>query len=110
MWLFTKHGFYSVVKHESKELFMVRARCRGHLEKLIDVCSLSENVVETPDNDYRFRITVGAAALSLIVEDLAMEIDYPNFKDACKKDVAYHSALHTVWNAMWVYEKKINGS
>jgi hypothetical protein len=125
MWLFTKHGFYSAVCARQAEgrygapldasRIMVRARVRAHLDALKtrfeDVLGACE-VMESPHTDYRWRIFVDKAQWSGVVEALAGEIDYDNFKGAVARhqgrdDSAYEHALHDVWSVMYELQRPV---
>ena len=102
MWLFTKHGFFSVVcarqgdgKHGrpiDTTRLMVRARVRGHLETLrkrwpdhLGLCDIRTSA----GSDYAFRMFVDKHAWSRVISELALETDYDNFKS----EVARHHWL-----------------
>jgi hypothetical protein len=104
MWLFTQHGFYSVVadrQHPGR--FLVRARVRGDLENLLSVTKLTADIVETQNADYRHRLSVDAAGLDTVMAAVAHTVDYPNFKgrigqlpDQRAKLKVYHDVWATV--------------
>ena len=118
MWLFTKHGFFSVVcarQGDGKRgrpidttRLMVRARVRGHLEALkerwpdqLGPCDVRTFV----GTDYAFRIFVDKHAWSRVLSELALETDYDNFKSAVGRHqgpagAPYERALHDVWDVM----------
>jgi hypothetical protein len=104
MWLFTQHGFYSVVADRQQAgRFLVRARVRGDLENLLSVAKLTATIVETRNADYRHRLSVDAAGLATVMAALAHTVDYPNFKgrigqlpDQRAKLDAYHKVWATV--------------
>jgi len=114
MWLFTQHGFYSVVcardlagsaSRIDPDTFMVRARSRRHLESLQkrfpELAPL--DIADTTDTDYRFRIVVPKQIWVEVVRELTAEIDYSNFKDRAHSrsgDDSYVDALHDVWGVM----------
>lgn len=124
MWLFTKYGFFSVVanttwhnnlKIEDPDNFVVRARCREHLQSLIWAFDedfggqpiLSNcQITESTDSDYQFRIVVLRETWINVVADLAHQVDYTNFKQAvkeyesCKVPSEYEKALMVVWKTM----------
>ena len=114
MWLFTQHGFYSVVcardlqgdpTRVDPNTFMVRARSRRHLELLQKRFPqlASAAIDETTDTDYRFRIVVAKPVWIEVTQELAAEIDYGNFKDRAhgrSGDDKYVDALHDVWAVM----------
>lgn len=107
MWLFTKYGFFSVVKADNdQDTMMIRARVQKHLVRLIEsfsYCILAtvEDIIKTDDSDYRYRLLIDRHHWENLVVGLASEIDYSNFKEAVgKKDKPYHDALLTVWRTM----------
>ena len=118
MWVFTKHGFFSVVcarqgdggrgRPVDPDRVMVRARVRGHLEALkarfpesLGRC----DVQEFAGADYAFRIFVAKRAWSQALAGLAEETDYDNFKSEVARHqgpagAAYERSLHEVWSVM----------
>lgn len=119
MWIFTKYGFYSVVcarigngwdKQVDTNRLMVRARLKQHLDNLIlrfPVLKSCE-LIETPHNDYRFRLFVEKTVWSEIAEQLAEELDYDNFKDKVKQhlgDKKYEKCLGRVWSIMYEFQE-----
>ena len=118
MWLFTKHGFFSVVCARQDDgtqgqpidstRLMVRARVRGHLEALKerwpDALGPSDILTSTR-TDYRFRMFVDKQAWSRVIAELTLETDYDNFKSAVARHqgpagAPYERALHDVWEVM----------
>jgi len=114
MWLFTQYGFYSVVcardlagnpTHIDSDTFMVRARCRQHLESLKERFSqlAASEITDTSNTDYRFRIVVAKTVWADVAQEMAAEIDYSNFKERAERrshDDRYVDALHAVWGVM----------
>ncbi len=118
MWVFTRYGFYSAVcarqgdgRHGSAvdpDRVMVRARVRVHLEnlrrrfpELLGRCE----VQESPRTDYRYRLFADKRAWARVVEGLAEEMDYDNFKAAVARHeggalTPYGRSLHEVWGVM----------
>jgi len=80
MWMYTKHGAYSVVEHYSGEEMMVRTRHRQYLEDLMEATEVSHEIFVTPDRDYEFRIVVSKAEWDVIGKYLLTSITYPDFK------------------------------
>jgi len=78
MWLFTRHGFYSIACASKpdgtldRENLMVRARRRSHLELLqTRFASLTGvGVVTLPRRDYRYRLIVPKRVWTDIVAEL----------------------------------------
>ncbi len=94
MWLFCKSGFFSAVEHNSKPgVIHVRARFKGDLERLCERHGLKPLVETTPYNDYAYRMDFQRDVWAKIVSDEALDIDYPNFKnavhDGTQRDFAY---------------------
>lgn len=110
MWLFTKYGFFSAVcAAQSKRggdvdpnTIMVRARVRAHLEALKARFPRlkAAKILTDAGTDYRYRIIVPKEAWAEVAAALAQEIDYGNFKSACKRDHEYHDALMRVWTVV----------
>lgn len=111
MWVFTPIGMFSVVCADGKSgqpdrnLLMVRARKRKHLDRLIRSMPklLGEcRVVETDHTDYCCRILVPKRTWARVVSTLAMRIGYRNFKSEAHRrgDAEYAAALHRVWSEM----------
>lgn len=114
MWLVTTWGFFSVVCAREGEgtpgaavdlsRVMVRSRSPAHLRALkqrFQVQLRDYEVVETPDADYGWRMFCPKAAWAECVKELALELAYDNFKDACAKRhghaSGYLNALHGAW-------------
>ena len=114
MWIFSRHGFFSVVAAQltvggrvtgklDPDTVMIRARVRQHLENLRNQFdSLRETQVrETGTSDYRYRLLMTKPVWLQIASELAAEVDYGNFKNACARsanlDNHYLTALHDVW-------------
>lgn len=100
MWLFTRHGFFSVVANHSADRIVIRARRREHLESLLDRLDMQRHIVQLPDADYRFRFTVPKLEWVEIAAQLADDIDYDNFKSEAHRVLGfddYTRALHEVW-------------
>ena len=109
MWIASKLGFFSVVAHKSEpETTQIRARVRQDLVNLLAHHGRSKKgqatpIIETLDSDYRFRIIVPKKTATKMVEEMARDIDYPNFKTAIaglpdqrEKLHAYHEIWHSM--------------
>ena len=88
MWLFTRYGFFSVVQdHHKRKNVVVRARNRQHLIDLFVSLdfhspeSAKQVIEETPERDYRYRVSIDRRAYAGLLQSLAMDVDYPNFKN-----------------------------
>ena len=101
MWIFTETGFVSAVRHHSeKDKLVVRARDKKSLESLSN--SVGLDIVESPSNDYPYRVFVDDVVFAAWLYKQTMAVDYPNFKDRAHEtlDEPFHGALFDVWHAM----------
>lgn len=113
MWLFTKFGFYSVVKAEhtrKKGLFQIRARHDADLMNLKNEVNIlaKKKIHRYPDADYRYRIFVWGSELSEVFVTLQDKLDYSNFKNEVvatpnqKEKYGYYTK---VWGVMYGYQR-----
>lgn len=102
MWLFTRHGFFSITRSQQEpDKLQVRARVRRDLENLQTLTGLSGGILETPTADYRWRVIVTPEQAEPIVQQLAKDITYANFKSsvAARPDQTSRSDdLHEIWD------------
>lgn len=106
MWVFTKTGFVSIVKHKFiPGSLMIRARVREDLEQFIavldEVSGSKHSIKETPDGDYRFRTTATKNAVAQALARQITDLDYTNFKNAVHGDRDRDSAYMGCWSAMY---------
>jgi len=86
MWVTTTLGFFSVVRAYESDDVMIRSRVKKDLDALLDRFSVSRSGISfTPGNDYGYRVVVPIEVWSCWIAELALDIDYPNFKDAVKQ-------------------------
>jgi hypothetical protein len=101
MWLFTRHGFYSLTRStDEPEKLQVRARVRRDLENLQSFTGLAGAILETPAADYRWRWIVTPADAETITHCLTDDITYSNFKSTVAQQpdqAAKLSGLHDIW-------------
>ncbi len=106
MWIFLNDAFFSIVEdHKNPLRFAVRARHKGDLEKVFLVSPKA--VLETPQNDYRFRVFLPK---DIVIKRLTREmemINYGNFKDSMDpNDKARKAAYNRVWCAMYDWQDR----
>ena len=103
MWLFTTHGFLSVVQHNAMlDHFQIKSRVRDPLREL-----WPEHEIEVIDwADYRYRITIEKSEVLPALLEAIASIDYTSFKDACSDDAEYHAVLSRIWMEMYRYQSK----
>lgn len=106
MWLFTKRGFLSVIlKHgedpdDDQAKYVVRARSQDHLANYF----MPTRIIRTDEADYAYRVEVRYYELLDLTREICEEIDYFNFKDACKDDGSYHTLLERIWSHCFMYQ------
>lgn len=86
MWLMTNFGFFSVVKKEGEAYLTVRARVKQDLLSLKEHYLPSIGAIEVSDTtDYRYRVRVPREAFAEALTEMALDIDYPNFKSSAAR-------------------------
>jgi hypothetical protein len=102
MWLFTRHGFYSLTRSTNEpNKLQVRARVRLDLENLQALTGLNGDILETPHADYRWRWIVTPLQAKVITVRLTDDIDYTNLKGAVARQPdqsAKNTGLHDIWS------------
>ena len=109
MWIFTTDGFISCVRQGDK--IAVRARERSTLEALAtrvsghpsEAAEQLADIKTTTDTDYRYRVHLDRVHFGALILELALSVDYPNFKNAVREkqgESLYEKALHKVWTVM----------
>jgi hypothetical protein len=99
MWLFTRHGLFSVVRNVND--YHIRARRRDHLVNLVELAfgpDQEHRIISTPRGDYKYRIIVPLITWKSIASVLAKDVDYSNFKDNAPERVLPGGLLHAVWS------------
>ena len=94
MWVFTNHGFFSIVKiiDASPDAFYVRARRKEHLESYFN----DKAIIQSENSDYRYRVILTRQELFTFYAALPIDIDYTNFKDSIK-DPALQAFASKIW-------------
>lgn len=96
MWICHNEAFLSIVHKDcGPDHLMVRARVRGHIQKVFPKAKVSQ----TLGNDYQFRAVVSRIDVANALAEMAFDVDYPNFKDSVRDD-KLHGAYNRVWSAM----------
>ena len=107
MWLMTNFGFFSIVKKEGEEHLTVRARVKQDLLNLKERYLPSIGAIEeSAYADYRYRVRVPREAFAEVLKDIALDIDYPNFKNsvAKKQGKARARVYDDVWHRLMVLQ------
>lgn len=115
MWLFTRDGYFSVVKDEfcGPDEVMVRARCRQDLESLLSRLGLDLEILTIKQADYRWRVKMPHEVFTEYVRMMAATLDYADFKSAAPAhdDFSRLRAYHKCWDALrqWQDKNEKNG-
>lgn len=100
MWICMNDAFLSAVQdRDASDRLIVRARAREHI-----VRTFGEEPEETPDADYRWRISILKRDFAEVVADRVENIDYPNFKNSVK-DRRLHAMYDTWWYDHRAYQE-----
>lgn len=99
MWLYTRYGFYSAVQKHNEEGITVRSYNKEDLKNLVSRFQLDVPIIYTPNNDYTYRIKITRGVWGTIVGELALDVDYENFKGEIAKTqswqrIAGYMAIH----------------
>lgn len=97
MWIATSVGFISIVADRNRpDYLLIRARTEQDLLEVFPGCRPKE----TPDADYRFRISKTRTDCAEIMFNQIHDIKYDNFKDSVPKTMPGLSHFYTrVWGA-----------
>ena len=106
MWIFTKHGFISIVQHNSMpDHFQVKARVVTPLKSL-----WPGHEIEVIDwADYRYRITIPKDEVMPVLLSVIEDVLYTSFKNECEMDEDYHYVLTRIWGLMYNYQQHSSG-
>lgn len=106
MWTMTPRGFYSVVAHRGKpDTLLLRARVKADLlalDDLIPAEPIADRIWEDRKADYQWRAEVTRAEWAYAVGQMAVEVNYGNFKDAvtARQGKRRHDVYLRVWSAL----------
>jgi hypothetical protein len=114
MWLFTEHGFMSVVAHrDNAKLLLVRFRTRKDARAILDGLTSWERdtkraapkrkVISTPDADYPFRFIVGRERFAnFLSASIRAGLRYTNFKSvvATVQGIERAETYHEIWSIL----------
>ena len=103
MWLFTKIGFFSVVKdRRNANNVIVRSRSKEDITAFSNTAFTKVarkkgkgNVLHTPEADYPYRVVMSQADFGMWAHKAALELDYDNFKASVPPERA--RVYHDVW-------------
>lgn len=98
MWIFAKHGFFSIVEHkDNSNLLMVRARAAGDIEYYWP----DAEVLITPNADYLYRTTLARKVVAARIARAVDDIDSPQFKPTVAKERAsFYARVHMMMARM----------
>lgn len=107
MWVFSKLGFFSVVQDRNdKYTVIVRARVAADLDNLRnEYLDDLGPTIEGAGTDYRYRAYVSKDLFANALQNIAIDIDYGNFKDEVQRvqGPVRCNAYHKVWDVMRMF-------
>lgn len=100
MWLFTSIGFFSVVQKPGTDYLTVRSRVASDLEQLREryMPELSATI-EGVGSDYPFRATISHKDFAQGLAQVALDINYGNFKDEVARQMGDDRA--DIYGKVW---------
>ena len=106
MWIFTEIGFFSAVENYFEhDHVLVRGRFKVDLINLQKMIFKEEGIefelLNTPSNDYHYRLNIPKDIWGRICQKLASTIDYHNFKGHVHGDSIRDKAYMGCWNSMY---------
>lgn len=107
MWVMTTRGFYSAVQHrEQPTKLLIRARCKEDIDNLRDLLPNSEPW-RLRSSDYEWRLECTVAEWAGALANMALDIDYGNFKTAVKNEQGQRRAniYMRCWSALLAIER-----
>lgn len=102
MWLMNKNGFFSLVQHnQDEDVLMIRARVRADLEEAFpdDI----DQIVETIDGDYRYRISLPREQVKQYVASTLDDLTYTSHAKeemSAGKEPGRIRAYMSVWSTL----------
>jgi hypothetical protein len=83
MWIFTKHGYYAIVKdYDDKDIYWIRTRIKADLENIIKALKFKNpEIIHKDYADYKFRLKITKKEFNELMLFFADELDYSNFKN-----------------------------
>lgn len=86
MWLFTTHGFFSIVEHkDDPNCLLVRARVKGDIERYWP----HADVQRTDDADYLYRAKLPREDVESAILRIVQDIKYTSYKGALEDRSRY---------------------
>ena len=105
MWIVMNDSFISAVEDRNNKMnLVVRARVREDLENAFP--KLKNEIIESTDSDYKFRLFMAKQVLCGVMTTKIMNINYDNFKNSVKQNWR-HNAYIAIWSIMYKVQKKI---
>ena len=110
MWIFTELGFFSAVQDMNNSAgVMVRARCEEDIQDLAGLIQElgwdKPEILSNVGTDYKYRVFIQKDVWKDVLEVLAMNIVYPNFKYHVHGDPDRDRAYMKCWNAMYEFQE-----
>lgn len=106
MWLITTRGFYSAVAKpgDGEEFVTVRARSERDIRNLAELIDAEPKRSE--HTDYRWRIRCRKEEWADAVRQMALEIDYDNFKNRIyQEDPERERIFARVWSDLLALQR-----
>lgn len=82
MWLFTKHGYYAIVRdNKNEDIYWLRGRLEADLTNVLELIDIENPEITYKDYaDYKYRIKLTKKEFIDFMLNIADNLDYSNFK------------------------------
>lgn len=108
MWIAMNDSFVSIVEDRNNSNGVaVRARVKEDLENLFP--GYENNIVETEDSDYRFRLFLGKQFVADVIRNRVVGVNYDNFKNSVKEPWR-KKAYMDIWAVMFKVQASFYGA
>ena len=110
MWIAMNDSFVSIVQsRDCDSEVVVRARVREDLVALFP--TWESLIIESEDSDYRFRLFMDKEAVSYVIRDRILDIDYDNFKNSIdhKTQPWRYRAYTRIWQTLYTVQEQKYG-
>jgi len=104
MWIQSTLGDFSIVKHHSKQEWLIKTRHKEDIKNACNALGYKQLKIIIVDKtaDYKYRIIIPYKDFLDFMTILAHQVEYPNFKahEQTKRTPKRLKALYEVYNAL----------
>lgn len=110
MWIFTKYGYFSIVKDQrNSEHYQIRSRTLNDIKNVVKLLELTDKYIITTSNaDYLYRIVIDKSDYKSFMDQITESVNYTNFKDMTHNtldQIDKSELLLEIWCIMKEYQE-----